>query len=184
MKKLLRLALAFVALLLLSLPAMAQMFGPALVTANVNLRNGAGTRHAVIRVLRINEEVMISHCASNWCLVDAGRDRGWVSQTYLRRLISQPGPSWPEFNFNIGIGRACFYELPRFRGASFCMRPGQSDGNLGNWRDRIGSVAINGRSINVDVCTERNFRNCTIISQDMPVLSPRLTNAIASIKVW
>jgi len=181
-KPFLRSLLAFFAVLVLVLPAFAQMFGPAVTTTNVNLRQGPGARYAIVRVLRSGEEVSISRCAGTWCLVDAGRDRGWIAQAYLRRLIDRPAPTWPDFG--IGRSRACFYERPNFRGASFCLLPGEGESNLGNWRDRIASVAVEGRSTSVDLCTQRNFRDCTEIRRDMPVLSRHLQDAIASVKVW
>lgn len=182
MKVLFRLAMALCAVLVLSAPAFAQMFGPAVTTANVNMRQGAGPRHAVIRVLRPGEEVNITRCANNWCLVEAGRTRGWVYQTYLRRLIVHPGPSFPGFNF--GEPRACFYERADFRGASFCLLRGQGEGDLGNWRNRISSVSIEGRTVTVDLCRSRNFRDCTVLSGDMPKLSRALEGAVVSVRVW
>lgn len=177
-----RTVIALAALLLFPLPAFAQMVGPAVTTNNVNLRMGAGSRFAVVRVLRPGEEVNISRCASNWCLVDAGRDRGWVAQAYLRRMIDRPVAPRPDFS--AGQARACFYEQTNFRGASFCLLPGQSESNLGNWRDRIASVSIVGRSVSVDVCTSRNFRDCAELRRDTPVLASFLQDAIASVKVW
>ena len=173
---LLRSAMALCLALLLAPPAFAQLSGPAVTTANVNLREGPGARHAIVRVLRPGEELTIARCASNWCLVDAGRDRGWVAQPYLRRLIARP---------DVGFrARACFYERPHFRGASFCLLPGQSEGNLGAWRDRIASVAIEGRSVAVELCFGRNFRDCTMLVTDVPTMPRRLQDAVTSVKVW
>ncbi|CAN7493887.1 SH3 domain-containing protein [Devosia sp. LjRoot3] len=185
-RTLVRFAMAVFAVLVLSLPALAQMFGPAVTVANVNLRNGPGTNHAVIRVVRSGEEVTIVRCERNWCLVNAGRDTGWLSQSYVMRLIAAPPPPmpWPDFDFDAGPARACFYDRPNFRGDSFCLRPGNGNANLGNWRNRIASVAIHGNSLSVDLCTGRDFRNCTSIRRDMSNLSRQLQGAIASVKVW
>lgn len=186
-KTLLRLALALCTILVLSLPALAQTFGPATTIANVNLRNGPGTNHAVIRVVRSGEDVTIVRCERNWCLVNAGRDTGWLSQSYVMRVIDSPAPSWPDFDFDTGPTRVCFYDRPSFRGASFCLRPGNGNSDLGNWRNRIASVAIRGShsgSLGVDLCTARNFRNCTSIRDDMWSVSRHLRGAIVSVKVW
>lgn len=187
-KTLVRLALALVAVLVLSLPAFAQMFGPAVTVANVNLRNGPGTNHAMIRVVRSGEEVTIVRCERNWCLVNAGRDTGWLSQSYVMRLIAAPPPPpplWPDFD--TGPTRVCFYDRPNFRGDSFCLRPGNGNDDLGNWRNRIASVALRGsqsHSLSVDLCTARHFRNCSSIRDDMSNVSRHLQGAIASVKVW
>ena len=92
MKTFVRLAMALAAVLVLSLPALAQMFGPAVTVANVNLRNGPGTNHAVIRVVRSGEDVTIVRCERNWCLVNAGRETGWLAQNYVMRVIAAPPP--------------------------------------------------------------------------------------------
>lgn len=181
-KVLFRFTMALCAALLLSLPAFAQTSGSAVTTANVNLRQGPGPRYTVVRVLRPGEDVSISRCAGTWCLVDAGRDRGWVAQTYLRRVIGSRPPMRPDFG--VGRSRACFYERPNFRGASFCLLPGDSESNLGTWRGRIASVAIEGRSTSVELCTLRNFRDCTPVRRDLPVLSRHLQDTITSVKVW
>ena len=186
-KTLVRLAMALFAVLVLSLPALAQMFGPAVTVANVNLRNGPGANHAVIRVVRSGEEVTIVRCERNWCLVNAGRDTGWLSQSYVMRVIAPPPPSMPWPDSNVGPARACFYDRPNFRGDSFCLRPGNGNDDLGNWRNRIASIAILGgqsSSLSVDLCTGRSFRNCTSIRDDMSNVSRHLQGAIASVKVW
>lgn len=189
LKTLVRLATMLFAVLVLSLPALAQLFGPAVTVANVNLRNGPGTNHAVIRVVRSGEEVTIVRCERNWCLVNAGRETGWLSQSYVMRVIAPPPappPSmpWPDFDFDMGPARACFYDRPNFRGDSFCLRPGNGNGDLGNWRNRIASVLIHGNSLSVDLCTARSFRNCTSIRRDMSNVSRDLQSSIASVKVW
>ncbi len=63
-----------------------------------------------------------------------------------------PGPI-PTF------GEVCFYDRTSFRGASFCMQPGESIRNLGAWSDRISSID-NSNGLSVQVCSETNFRNC------------------------
>lgn len=186
MNKLVRLATALAAALVLSLPALAQTFGPAVTVANVNLRNGPGTNHGVIRVVRSGEDVTIVRCERSWCLVNAGRETGWLAQNYVMRVIAAPPPVLLP-DFDTGPTRVCFYDRPNFRGDSFCLRPGNGNADLGNWRDRIASVALRGgqsHSLSVDLCATRNFRNCTSIRDDMPNVNRHLQGAIASVKVW
>lgn len=185
-KSIIRFAAALFTALAMTLPVLAQMAGPAVTVANVNLRNGPGTNHVVVRVVRSGEDVTILRCQRNWCLVDAGRDTGWLSQNYVMRVIATPAPPlWPDFD--TGPNRVCFYDRPNFRGDSFCLRPGNGNDDLGNWRNRIASVAIVGGqsgSIGVDLCTARHFRNCTSVRHDMSNVSRHLEGAIASVKVW
>lgn len=187
-KSFLRLALALFSVLALSIPVLAQMAGPAVTVANVNLRNGPGVNHAAIRVVRSGEEVTIVRCQRNWCLVDAGRDTGWLAQNYVMRVIAAPAPPlWPDFDFDTGPTRVCFYDRPNFRGDSFCLRPGNGNDDLGNWRNRIASVAMMGSqsgSLSVDLCTARHFRNCTSVRDDTSNVGRHLQGAIASVKVW
>jgi uncharacterized protein YraI len=92
------------------------------------------------------------------------------------------GPGGPTFNFGIGqqppqpprpgpgprppvvqppsySSEVCFYDRARFRGESFCLSSGDSTRNLGNWADRISSFD-NPDGLQVQVCSESNFRNC------------------------
>jgi hypothetical protein len=158
--------------------------GAAVVTTNVNMRVGPGTSYAVVDVLFTGDQVAVNRCRSGWCLVDFGRDRGWVSQTFLRQLISSPGggnrPGGPGFDF---AGRACFFENADFRGRSFCLRQGEEDRSLGRWENRITSISIEGRSTTVDACTDRNFRNCSTFTRDVPILNFMLQQNISSVSV-
>lgn len=187
------LALSLVTALGLS-PALAQT--NAVATTNVNVRQGPGTSYPVVDVLRQGEGVSIVRCSSGWCLVELRRERGWVSRSFLRDVISSPGGNRPgpsvDININIGGGRpiigapggrVCFYEDVNFRGRSFCVRPGERQRSLGNWNNRISSIAVEGRRTNVDVCTERNFRNCSTFNGDVPVLNRMLQQNISSLIV-
>lgn len=65
---------------------------------------------------------------------------------------------------SIGIGNrpqvpdeVCFYERTRLRGDSFCLEPGSSLRNLGEWADNIGSFD-NPSGVRVTLCTRTNFR--------------------------
>lgn len=165
--------------------------GPAIATTNVNMRVGPSTNYQVIAVVRAGEQVAVSRCSGGWCLVDAGRDRGWISQSFLRPLIASPGPGPgqgggnrpPNWNDGSGWGRACFYEDIRFRGRSFCLRQGESDRSLGRWENRISSIGVEGRWTTVEVCTDRNFRNCSTFTRDVPVLNFMLQQNVSSVRV-
>lgn len=169
--------------------AMGQMSsGPAIATTNVNMRFGPSTNEQVVTVVRAGEQVQVSRCSGGWCLVDFGRDRGWISQSFLRPVIASGGPGGnrpggPNWNIDIGLGRACFYENVQFRGRSFCLRQGESDRSLGRWENRISSIAVQGRRITVEVCTERNFRNCSTFTRDVPVLNFMLQQNVSSVRV-
>lgn len=172
----LRLCGAALLLAIFSMPASAQLSGPAVTTIGVNLREGPGTRYRVLQILRAGDEVDVARCTGNWCLVDIGWRRGWVAQAYLRRLIpSAPVPA---------AARACFYEESYFRGASFCLVRGQSQTDLGAWSERIASVMLHGRWVNADLCTRRNLRSCTVITRDTAVVRRHLQEAVVSVKVW
>lgn len=178
-----RLILVLATVLALAVPAQAQSSGEAVATGNVNLRQGPGTRYPVVRVLRSGERLDIARCSGTWCLVDAGRDRGWVAQAYTRRIVDARPPR-PDITIGIGRAQACFYEVPRFRGRSFCLRSGQDEPNLRSWRNGIGSIELTGRVRGVDLCMERNFRRCTPVFDSQAVLSRRLQDNIVSLRVW
>ncbi|HEY4201905.1 MAG TPA: SH3 domain-containing protein [Devosiaceae bacterium] len=176
-------------------PAFAQTRS-AVTTSNVNMRQGPGTNYAVAQVLRSGESVNIVRCTGNWCLVQFRGNRGWISSSLLREGGAGPigRPSGPNINLNINIGggrpgvgtpanRACFYSNVNFRGSSFCALPGERRANLASWNNRISSIAIQGRSIRVEVCTERNFRNCSSFRSDVPVLNRMLQQNISSLIV-
>jgi uncharacterized protein YraI len=88
------------------------------------------------------------------------------------------GDGQPSINFGVGnqnqnqnprprppivvepvVGEVCFFDRTRFRGSSFCVEEGESVRNLGDWADRISSID-NPDGYSVQVCSERNFRNC------------------------
>lgn len=179
-------AIAIAYFALISIAAAQVTSGVAIATTNVNMRVGPSTNYQVIAVLRSGDEVSVSRCSGGWCLVDFGRDRGWVSQSFLRPLISAPGggnrPGGPDFDFG-GWGRACFFEDLEFRGRSFCLRQGESDASLGRWENRISSILVEGRATAVEVCTDRNFRNCSTFNRSVPVLNFMLQQNVSSVRV-
>lgn len=62
----------------------------ALATANVNVRQGPGTRFPVVDILHRGEQVEVVRCQSNFCLIKHEGPQGWVSQNYLQRLVVKP----------------------------------------------------------------------------------------------
>lgn len=68
----------------------------------------------------------------------------------------RPGPRPPVVQ---PVAQACFYERVRYGGDSFCMNPGESIRNLGDWADSISSIR-NDSGLEVQVCSESSYRNC------------------------
>lgn len=66
----------------------------ATVTANVNIRAGAGTNFPVIGKLTKGSRIEIGNCRSGWCELQ-GR-RGFVTQSLLRTGNAQPQPQQPQ----------------------------------------------------------------------------------------
>lgn len=91
----------------------------------------------------------------------------------------QVGPNGPSFNIGVGqpqqpprpprpprppviqpvFDEVCFFDRTRLRGESFCLDQGASIRNLNDWADRISSID-NTAGLQVQVCSESNFRNC------------------------
>lgn len=146
----------------------------ATVTANLNMRSGPGTRYRVVHVLLRGETVGVEWCERGWCFVDARVQRGWVSQSYLRRAGGGGGSANRE---------VCFFEEPHMRGRSFCSRPGDNAPDLGVWNNRIASISIRGFPT-VQVCVERYFFDCDAFNRDTPVLPWWLDRSISSYRIF
>jgi len=162
---------------------------PGVVTSNINVRSGPGTNYAVVDTVRRGTQVDVQQCQGSWCYIAKSGPDGWVSASYLSAAGGQPvnpqqpglsfgftvGPNGPSFNIGVGqqpqvqpprppviqpvYGEVCFYDRTRFRGESFCLEQGDSTRNLGNWADRISSIE-NTDGLQVQVCSESNFRDC------------------------
>ncbi|MFK4825098.1 SH3 domain-containing protein [Paenochrobactrum sp. BZR 588] len=70
---------------------------PAIVTGNVNVREGAAARYKKIGTLRPGWQVEAGPCQAGWCHVRVGRIYGWASARYLSfnnyaPQIVQPSP--------------------------------------------------------------------------------------------
>lgn len=158
---------------------------PGMVTNNVNVRSGPGTNYAVVDTARRGQQVDVQQCQGSWCFINTSGASGWVSARYLSANGTPVNPSQPSISFgfsvpggpsfNIGVGQpqppvvvrpqpqpvsdVCFYDRTNFRGASFCMGPGESVRDLRDWSDRISSID-NSAGYSVQVCSEANYRAC------------------------
>jgi uncharacterized protein YraI len=160
---------------------------PGTVTSNVNVRSGPGTNYGVVDTVARGTNVDVQQCQGSWCYIAKPGPDGWISSTYLsaggRPVNSQqPGLSFnfggnggPSISIGVGggnppprppvidepeyFGEACFYDRTRLRGPSFCLEQGESMRNLGDWADRISSID-NPDGLNIQVCSEANYRNC------------------------
>ena len=203
------LALA-VAAVVVFLPA--AQAAPGTVTTNVNVRSGPGTNYAVVDVVRAGTRVDVQRCQGSWCYIAKAGPDGWVSASYLTaggRPVNpnQPGLSFgftiggPNGSVSIGIGQpnpprpprppiiqppafypeVCFFDRTRMRGDSFCLQAGDANRDLRNWVDRISSID-NPEGLEVQVCSEVNFRNCRVYTTSASALGD-FDDYIASIRV-
>jgi hypothetical protein len=181
------LALALVAsVVLLPSLASAQVISErAIASTNLNMREGPGAEHPVVSVLLAGDAVSVLRCIGTWCLVEFGRNEGWVSQSFLQPLLASAGDLETTIGTGnpTGPGRACFFEQANFRGPSFCARQGESERDLGNWENRIVSVMVEGRATVVDLCEERNFGDCSSFTGNVPMLDIVLQQNVSSLRV-
>lgn len=185
---------------------------PGTATNNVNVRSGPGTNYAVVDTLRRGEQVDVQRCQGSWCYVVKPGPDGWVSASYLAASGRPVNPSNPGISFgftiggsggpqiSIGVGNqpqpprpprppviqpvyedVCFYDRTRMRGDSFCMEPGESIRDLRGWTDRISSFD-NPDGLEVQVCTEPNFRGCRTYTTGASSLGD-FDDYIASVRV-
>ena len=176
------------------------------------VRSGPGTNYGVVDVAARGTQVDVQRCQGSWCDIAKPGPDGWVSASYLSaggRPVnpSQPGlsfgftiggPNGPQISIGVGnqpqprppviqpipepvFGEVCFYDRTRYRGTSFCMESGDSIRNLGDWTDRISSVE-NEDGLQVQVCSESNYRNCRTYTTSASSLGD-FDDYIASIRV-
>ncbi|WP_108396587.1 SH3 domain-containing protein [Devosia submarina] len=163
---------------------------PGVVTSNINVRSGPGTNYGVVDTVRRGTQVDVQQCQGSWCFISKPGPDGWVSATYLSAGGRPVNPTQPGISFNFGgnggpeitigvgggndnprrprppvieepdfAGEVCLYDRTRFRGESYCIAEGESIRNLGAFADRASSIE-NPDGLEVQVCSERNFRNC------------------------
>lgn len=145
----------------------------AVATTSVNVRSGPGTSYPVVDVLRAGQSVRISRCTGGWCSIDQRGPSGWVSQRYLAETGGGGGGA---------RGEAYFYDDTRFRGRSFCARPGDSNRNLGAWNNRISSISVSG-GVRVEACADRNLRDCEVFRSDVSRLPWWLYRNVSSYRI-
>lgn len=75
----------------------------------------------------------------------------------------------------------CFYDRVRYQGPSFCAEAGDNFRNLGDWTDRISSID-NQNGLEVQVCSEPNYRNCRVYTTSASSLGD-FDDYIASIRI-
>lgn len=69
--------------------------GPGTLTGNGRLRAGPGTQYQAIATLRAGTRVNVRNCRPQWCQVDAGARRGWISRSLIRFGGDWGGPQPP-----------------------------------------------------------------------------------------
>jgi uncharacterized protein YraI len=158
---------------------------PGVVTSNINVRSGPGTNYGVVDTIRGGTQVDVQQCQGSWCFIAKPGPDGWVSANFLSAGGRPVNPTQPGISFNFGgnggpsisigvgnqptrppvivepdyAGEVCLYDRTRFRGESVCLEEGDSIRNLGAFADRASSIE-NPDGLEIQVCSERNFRNC------------------------
>ena len=74
---------AAIAALSLVLSATAALAAPAVVTTQLNVRDGPGKHYDVIDVVYRGEVVDVDRCKGRWCFVNKDGPNGWVFAKYL-----------------------------------------------------------------------------------------------------
>jgi uncharacterized protein YraI len=77
----------------------------------------------------------------------------------------------------------CFYQQENFKGANFCVQPGDSDEEIpGSFNDAIESVLVSGDSV-VEVCASPDFHQCQTYDHSVGKLPISLRDDITSYSV-
>lgn len=149
------------------------------------LFSGPGPHYKAAGTVAADIRVRVERCTERWCLIRAGKARGWISIDVLS--FGQGPESWregPRFKFGAG-SPVCFYDGANFTGRSFCANPGRvlDDLVLVGRDNSISSIKVGSGS--ALVCRDRNFRSyCVRINADTPRLEGLLNNAISAIRVY
>lgn len=174
------------------------LFSPAMAEADVGshgwarldltLRSGPGAAYEVTGSIAENSAIRILRCQINWCVVDAGSERGWTSREALSFGAGPDGPLFvirPDYPAG-GPGTVCFYEGRNFTGAALCAGPGQvfNDLKLYGYDNRFSSVEVTG-NVSAAACRDRGFQSyCERIIESQPVLNQYLVRNLSSIRVY
>jgi hypothetical protein len=146
---------------------------------------GPGPHYRAAGTVAANIRVRVERCTERWCLIRAGKARGWIGIDVLsfgQRPASVFGG--PRFDFGSG-GEVCFYDGADFTGRAFCAGPGRvwDDLVLIGRDNAISSIRVGSGS--ALVCRDRNFRShCVRMNADAPRLDGLVNNAISSIRVY
>lgn len=165
----------------------------------------------VVNNVTEGDEITVTDCQGNYCLVQIPGPDGWLRQDRIGALDSggSPNPKIP-FNFSFGIGsngkpsisigvgngpkpppvvvpeadEVCFYRNANFKGPSFCVEPGDSDDLTGPWNDSISSIEISGDA-SVTVCRNAGLSGaCADYTSSRATLSSTFDNRISSYEVY
>ncbi len=93
----------------------------------------------------------------------------------------RPGPRPPVVDPIPVTSQVCFFDRVNRQGPSFCLDQGQSVRDLASWTDRISSFD-NPDGLQVQVCSETNYRNCRTYTTSANRLGD-FDDYIASIRV-
>jgi len=115
------------------------------VNTGTDLRQGAGTNHAVIRRVGTGVNVTVLRQSGNWLQIRAGQDEGWVREDHVDTLgrghvnINSPLRSGPGNNYSVNRRIAAGHTVSILRQDGNWLRV-RFDGQLG-W--------INARNVNI-----------------------------------
>lgn len=98
----------------------------AIVTNDLNLRDGPGTGFGIITAMPAGAEVNVGGCTGNWCQVSWGDFEGYASASYLAgeglqasTLVPAPAPTY-RYSYRT------YYDDPDYWGYRYYDRPGVS----------------------------------------------------------
>ena len=104
--------------------------GQGQTTGSVNLRQGAGASHSVIRTLSRGTSVTVLEQTNNWARVIAGNDTGWISTQFLNLNLTPTGNRMIRASVNFRSGAGVNHGVIRnLRNGTVVNVLGQS----GNW---------------------------------------------------
>lgn len=155
-------------------------------TDEVSLRLGAGTNYnTTTQIVAKGTAVSVERCQRNWCLIEAGAQRGWVSMFDLNFGETASNETGGKLVLR-GEGQMCFHTGANFTGDKICSKTGTvvPDLALAGYDNVFASISIEGE-ISANVCRDHDFGSyCEQINQDQPNLSRLLSRAISSYRIW
>lgn len=178
-----RLAVALLAFVAVALPAAAMETGTkGWLIKGQSLFEGPGRRYEIVGQLGDATEVRVDRCAPLWCLVRAGRERGWVGRHNVS--FGQEPRHYAPLRYPSGA-TVCLYEGRNFTGPSLCLKSGTviRDLLLMKLDNRFSSIRLNGGS--ATLCRDRDFTSyCERVIDDQAALYGFLDNGVTSVRVW